>query len=79
MYITFSANNTFLSAPLSEPLTKREIEILHYLISGLSNKEIAEQLVLSEGTVKWHIRNLYDKLHVHRRSQAIARARALCL
>lgn len=79
MYLNSLANSELLFAPLLESLTKRELEILHYQIDGLSNKEIAEQLILSEETVKWHIKNLYNKLHVHRRSQAIARARALHL
>ncbi len=79
MYSNFLDNKELLLAPLSEPLTKRELEILYYQIDGLSNKEIAEQLIVSEETVKWHIKNLYNKLHVHRRSQAIARARALHL
>jgi ATP/maltotriose-dependent transcriptional regulator MalT len=72
-------NNTFLFAPLVEPLTKRELEILHYLVAGLSNKEIAQQLVLSPGTIKWHLKNLYNKLNVHTRSQAIAIARTKAL
>jgi DNA-binding CsgD family transcriptional regulator len=72
-------NNTSLFASLVEPLTKREREILHYLVIGCANKEIAQQLVLSEGTIKWHLKNLYNKLNVHTRSQAIARARALHL
>ena len=69
--------NILLFTPLPEPLTKREREILHCLVDGLSNKEIAQQLVLSTGTVKWHLKNLYNKLNVHTRSQAVARARAL--
>ncbi len=72
-------NNHLLFAPLEEPLTKREQETLQYLVAGFSNKEIAQQLVLSPETIKWHFKNLYNKLHVHTRSQAIARARALNL
>jgi DNA-binding CsgD family transcriptional regulator len=71
--------NSLLFAPLEEPLTKRELEILHCLIEGLSNKEIAQQLVLSIGTIKWHLKKVYSKLHVHTRSQAIVCAKALKL
>ncbi|NHN33403.1 response regulator transcription factor [Paenibacillus agricola] len=62
---------------LVEPLTNREIEILKALAQGLSNKEIADQFVLTEGTVKNHVFNLYGKLDVKRRSQAIVLAREL--
>jgi LuxR family maltose regulon positive regulatory protein len=63
--------------PLVEPLTGREIEVLHLLATGLSNREIAERLYLSEGTVKTHTHNLYAKLGVRSRTQAIARANEL--
>ena len=76
---TTNDNDLLLFAPLEEPLTKREQETLQYLVAGFSNKEIAQQLVLSPETIKWHFKNLYNKLHVHTRSQAIARARALNL
>jgi ATP/maltotriose-dependent transcriptional regulator MalT len=76
---TTNNNDSLLFAPLEEPLTNREREMLQYLVAGFSNKEIARQLVLSPGTIKWHLKNLYNKLHVHTRSQAIARARALNL
>ena len=58
-------------------LTKRELSILKRLESGLSNKEIAEAAFVSEGTLKWHLHNIYSKLNVKNRSGAIARARAL--
>ena len=53
------------------PLTRREREILQFLALGLSNREIAEKLVIAEGTLKRHVANLYQKLGVHNRTQAI--------
>jgi len=66
-------------APISmgEELTKRELSILKRLESGLSNKEIAEAIFVSEGTLKWHLHNVYGKLDVKNRSGAMTRARAL--
>jgi LuxR family maltose regulon positive regulatory protein len=62
---------------LGEQLTRREVSILKRLDSGLSNKEIAEAIFLSEGTLKWHLHNVYSKLNVKNRSGAMARARTL--
>jgi LuxR family transcriptional regulator, maltose regulon positive regulatory protein len=62
---------------LAEQLTPREVTILKRLESGLSNKEIAEAIFLSEGTLKWHLHNVYSKLNVKNRSGAMARARML--
>jgi LuxR family maltose regulon positive regulatory protein len=64
---------------LIEPLSERELELLTYLAGGLSNQQIAEALCLSVGTVKWHLNNIYGKLGVNRRTQAVARARELGL
>lgn len=58
-----------------ELLTKREQRILHELDSGLSNAQIAAALFISEGTLKWHLHNIYDKLGVRSRAGALARAR----
>jgi len=63
--------------PVVEELTKREVAILKRLESGLSNKEIAEAIFISEGTLKWHLHNVYGKLDVKNRSGAMARARTL--
>jgi predicted ATPase/DNA-binding CsgD family transcriptional regulator len=62
---------------LVEPLTAREVEVLELLAQGLSNREIADHLVLTVGTVKWYASQIYSKLNVHSRTQAIARARQL--
>jgi len=62
-----------------EELTRREVAILKRLDSGLSNKEIAEAIFISEGTLKWHLHNVYGKLNVKNRSGAMTRARAMGL
>jgi len=62
---------------MGEELTKRELSILRRLESDLSNKEIAEAIFVSEGTLKWHLHNVYGKLHVKNRTGAMARARVL--
>ncbi|MFI7607864.1 LuxR C-terminal-related transcriptional regulator [Micromonospora sp. NPDC049366] len=64
---------------LSEPLTERELTILRYLQSILSNVEIASELSLSVNTVKTHVRNIYRKLDATRRREAVRRARELRL
>ncbi len=66
-------------SPLIEPLTEREMEVLHLMAAGLSNREIADELVLAMGTVKAHLHNIYGKLGVRGRAQAAARARELHL
>jgi LuxR family maltose regulon positive regulatory protein len=62
---------------LIEPLTARELQVLDLLARGLTNPEIARQLVVSLPTVKSHTRNVYGKLGVHSRREAVARARLL--
>jgi predicted ATPase/DNA-binding CsgD family transcriptional regulator len=57
------------------PLTERELEVLALVAAGLSNREIAERLVLALGTVKWYISEVYSKLGVTSRTQAVAYAR----
>jgi LuxR family maltose regulon positive regulatory protein len=66
-------------SPLIEPLTGRELEVLRLVAAGLSNREIAEELFLTVGTVKRHASNVYGKLNVNKRTQAVARARELGL
>ncbi len=64
---------------LIENLSDRELELVRLLAEGLSNRDIAKRLVISEGTVKAHTSNIYRKLDVRTRTQAVARARALHL
>lgn len=64
---------------LPEPLSEREKEVLRLLAQGLSNREIAERLVLAEGTVKNHVTTILQKLGVRDRTQAALRARQLGL
>jgi LuxR family maltose regulon positive regulatory protein len=65
--------------PLTEPLSGREVEVLRLLIVGQSNPDIARTLYVGVNTVKTHTRNLYSKLGVHSRMQAVRRARELGL
>ncbi|UCC52862.1 MAG: hypothetical protein JSV68_02630, partial [Anaerolineaceae bacterium] len=62
---------------LIEPLSERELEVLQLIAQGLTNREIGERLFLSLNTVKAHTRNIYGKLDIHNRTQAVSRARAL--
>ncbi len=70
-------NGLYSSEPVSQQLTRREVSILKRLESGLSNKEIAEAIFVSEGTLKWHLHNVYGKLEVKNRTGAISRAKDL--
>jgi LuxR family maltose regulon positive regulatory protein len=67
------------SSPLVEPLSERELEVLQLIAEGLTNREIASRLYVSLNTVKAHTRNIYGKLDVHSRTQAIALAREVGL
>ena len=81
----FDTGKKKIAAPLShsastaliEPLSQREIEVLRLLAAGLSNKEVANTLIITVGTVKKHLKNVYGKLNVHSRTAAVARARDL--
>jgi predicted ATPase/DNA-binding CsgD family transcriptional regulator len=64
---------------LLDPLTEREREVLRLIADGLSNHEIASKLFISIGTVKWYCSQIYDKLGVQSRTQAILRAQQLKL
>jgi LuxR family maltose regulon positive regulatory protein len=66
-------------SPLVEPLSERELEVLRLIAEGLSNREIAQRLFLALNTVKVHTRNIYGKLGVHNRTQAVMQARDLGL
>ncbi|HEX9370331.1 MAG TPA: LuxR C-terminal-related transcriptional regulator, partial [Roseiflexaceae bacterium] len=67
------------SSVLVEPLTDREMEVLRLLADGDSNRDIARKLILSLGTVKKHINNIFGKLGVQSRTQAVVKARDLHL
>ena len=62
---------------LVEPLSDREKEVLGYVARGMTNREIAEILIVSVGTIKAHTHNIYEKLDAMNRVQALARAREL--
>jgi LuxR family maltose regulon positive regulatory protein len=64
---------------LIEPLSERELEVLQLIAEGLTNPEIASRLFLSLHTIKVHTRNIYGKLNVHSRTQAIARSQEIGL
>ena len=68
-----------VTGELIEPLTERELTVLSLLAQGLSNREIARALFLSPNTVRAHTYNIYGKLDVHSRGQAVARGRELGL
>jgi DNA-binding CsgD family transcriptional regulator len=60
-------------------LSKRELEVLQLMATGLSNQEVADQLFVSLNTIKTHISRLFEKLDVKRRTQAIEKAKKLAL
>ncbi|HMN27068.1 MAG TPA: LuxR C-terminal-related transcriptional regulator, partial [Caldilineaceae bacterium] len=64
---------------LVEALSERELEVLRHVAAGLSNQQAAERLVVTVGTVKKHLANIYGKLGVESRTQALVRAKALQL
>jgi LuxR family maltose regulon positive regulatory protein len=66
-------------SPTSQVLSERELEILKLLESGLSNRQIAQSLIISLGTAKTHVHNIFEKLDAKTRTQAVARARELKL
>lgn len=65
--------------PLNEALSERKMEILRALANAMSNKRVAQVLGVSPETVKWHLKNVYGKLGVFGRDDAVARARDLGL
>jgi LuxR family maltose regulon positive regulatory protein len=68
-----------LATPLVEPLSQRELQVLRLWTTHLTSIEIAEELVISVNTVRSHIKNIYEKLDVHSRREAVARAQDLGL
>jgi len=60
-----------------DSLTPRELELLGFLAAGLGNRELADVLLVSVPTIKWHLHNVFEKLGVRRRTAAVAKAREL--
>jgi LuxR family maltose regulon positive regulatory protein len=72
-----SSVSSNLARQLRDSLTPREIEVLHLIERGLRNNEIADHLSIATTTAKAHVRNLYEKLEVNSRTQAVVRAREI--
>jgi LuxR family maltose regulon positive regulatory protein len=70
-------NATRAAQPLVEPLSDRETEVLQLIAQGYTNREIGEALYIALNTVKGHTREIYGKLDVHSRTQAVVKARSL--
>jgi LuxR family maltose regulon positive regulatory protein len=68
-----------LAQPLTEPLSRRELEVLQLIAQGLSNREICERLFLALDTVKGHNRRIFGKLSAQRRTEAVEKARSLSI
>jgi two-component system, NarL family, response regulator LiaR len=83
--VTVVEKEIYLNAPFSINkkelellnLSKRELEVLQLMAEGLSNKEIADRLFVSLSTIKTHSNNLFDKMNVERRTQAIDKGKRL--
>lgn len=79
MSILINSIQYFMSEPglTPEPLSQRELEVLQWLASGASNREIGRRLYITENTVKRHVYNIFGKLNVCNRTQAALQARQL--
>jgi LuxR family maltose regulon positive regulatory protein len=75
--VTAAQEKVSPTGDLVEPLSQRELEVLHLIALGRTNREIAQQLIVSPGTVKAHTSSIYRKLDVANRTEAVARARQL--
>jgi LuxR family maltose regulon positive regulatory protein len=62
-----------------EPLSERELQVLRLMDSELSSPEIADELIIAVSTVRSHIKNIYSKLGVHSRYEAVEKARQMSL
>ena len=71
--------NAQRAQPLVEPLTEHEMAVLRLIAEGQSNQQIAAQLIIAPGTAKWYVSQIFGKLGVHSRTQAIVRAQELGL
>jgi len=79
LWSVFKATRPPKTEALLDPISERELEVLHLMAAGLSNREISEKLFISLNTVKTHTKNIHSKLGVNSRTKAIARAKELRL
>ncbi|MEO0436508.1 MAG: LuxR C-terminal-related transcriptional regulator [Pseudomonadota bacterium] len=77
--VDLPSGDAMLTLDLADGLTEKEIIVLNLIAEGLTNLALSARLCISVNTVKWHLRNIYDKLGVNTRMQAVAVARHLCL
>ena len=77
--LTHAQSSPVINQPLVEPLSERELEVVRLVVAGISNKEIADQLVITVGTVKNHMSNILGKLGVRNRWEAARRVEELGL
>jgi len=77
--LTRAQSSPVIKQPLVEPLSERELEVVRLVVAGISNKEIADQLVITVGTVKNHMSNILGKLGVRNRWEAARRVEELGL
>jgi DNA-binding NarL/FixJ family response regulator len=75
--VIFSFQEPVKAAAEVEDLSPRELEILELLAGGFPNKAIADRLGLTDGTVRWHLRHVYHKLHVRSRTEAALKFRSV--
>jgi LuxR family maltose regulon positive regulatory protein len=75
--VTAAQEKASPASDLVEPLSQRELEVLHLIALGKTNRQIAQHLILASGTVKAHTSSIYRKLEVTNRTEAVARARQL--
>jgi LuxR family maltose regulon positive regulatory protein len=74
---SIDSNLINLDSQIFESLSERELEVLSLVSRGLSNNQISEKLFISLGTVKWYLNQIFNKLEVRNRMQAVIRAREL--
>ena len=74
-----STGNPIRASSSTPSLSVREVEVLRYLSDGLTNREIADRLFITEGTTKGHLHRIFRKLDVRNRTAAVAKARDIGL